>query len=53
MKHEHPGDNRSHEQRMEDEEKAAAESGPFKPSTWAWLIIFVAIAIGLWYFGLR
>lgn len=54
MKHDHPGDNRSHEQRMEDEEKAAG-SGPFKASTWAWLIIFVVIAFVLWYllFALR
>jgi hypothetical protein len=47
-KHKHPGDNRSQEQRMEDEEKAA-ETGPFKASTWAWLIIFVIAAFVVWY----
>jgi hypothetical protein len=51
-KHKHPGDNRSQEQRMKDEEQAA-ETGPFKASTWAWLIIFVIAAFGLWYFVLR
>ena len=47
-KHKRPGDNRSQEQRMEDEEKAA-ETGPFKASTWAWLIIFVIVAFVVWY----
>ena len=42
-KHKHPGDNRSQEQRMEDEEKAAQYTW-MKASTWAWLIIFVLAA---------
>jgi hypothetical protein len=49
QKHKHPGDSRSQEQRMEAEEKAAA-TGPFKASTWAWLIIFVILAFVVWYF---
>ncbi len=52
MKHKHPGDNRSREQRIEDQEKSAL-SGVWKASTWAWLIIVVAAAFGVWYFVLR
>ncbi len=47
-KHKHPGDNRSHEQRMEDEERAA-EQPWYKASTWAWLVIFVVLAFALFY----
>ena len=52
MKHDHPGDNRSNEQRIEDEERAA-ESGVFKASTWAWLIIFIVASFLVWYFAIR
>ncbi len=51
-KHKHPGDNRSEEQRMEDEEKAASK-GVFSATTWAWLIIFVVVAFTVWYFFIR